>query len=147
MKTNTETNIEKKKEMYYRGKVMLQKDRLGHQFLEFRNGQQVSEINFIDKKSYGFGCLYEVTIINEKQLRIGNYLNKDMNDQKVLEKWKIENLAHKTRFETSKQNKKFLVERNKGLYENMTLKELKEKCDGDYEFRKIILYAICGGQL
>ena len=136
-----------KNEMYYKGKVLVKGNKLGHHFIELKDGEEKSQICFTDRKNYAMGGLYEVEHFNDNKLKIGKYLDKDITDIKVFEEWKKEDAECKARYEMERNEKIFVNKRNKGMYDNLTISELKEKCNNNYVFRKMMVYAILGGDL
>lgn len=136
-----------KVKMYYRGRIVLKGNSLGHQFLRIIKGKIVKELNFISTTRYGLGGLYEVELFDKGQLKVGKYLEEDIKDVELFEKWKLEDASAKAYYNEERQHKIFVNKRNKGMYDNMTIGELREKCKSQYLFRRLMLYAVMGGDL
>ena len=137
----------KKVKMYYRGKILLKADKLGHYFCELDEKlKETNKIFFTDKRSFAFGYLYEVELWDDGKLKIGKCLDEGLKDADLLKDWEVEHLSWISRYEEAKSNKMFVRESKKG-FENITLGELRERCLANSRFRMAVLHWVMGGRL
>jgi len=132
--------------MYYAGKRRTNDNRLGNYFIELKDGkgEELSHTLFVDKNDYALGYAYEVGMLADNKIRMGQCLKAGVMDTELLDEWTKEDALSKATHQERKQEESFARESKKG-FENMTLRELKDKCNNNWNFRKVIFYWLMNG--
>jgi len=130
--------------MYYAGKRRLSDGKLGHFFQELKDGKPIKDLGFSNKSYYALGSQYRILFLPEGKIRMQERIEDKTVDKEILKIWIKEELEEKALFEETRQKKLFIKKSEEEIM-NMTLKELKENCQGDWRFRKVIFYWLMNG--
>lgn len=130
------------KKMIYKGHVILKGGNLG---LCFKEKDTDKEIYWKGKDIYCIGDCYEFDF-SDDGFRVGKYCEEfNERDPEKIKDWEIasmENKKFKERELLTKRRKK-----QEGIILNMSLRELKERVDNDWRFKKLIFFYLMGGSL
>ena len=131
-----------KKKYYYKGKVLVAGERLGHCFCLVKDIEKI--LCFTGKYYFAIGGVYEIDV-NDKMIKTGdiNYCEEDCKDRSLVESWQVESVMNETEDKRRRARKKLAKER--ANIEHMRLEEIKEKIKYDRAFKKLVYFYLLDG--